>query len=55
MAARNAKRTIAIHRSIYLFVFGEQFCAECFTTTDYDAGGWASYDPGDVYLGKGPR
>ncbi|OBK88131.1 Abi-alpha family protein [Mycolicibacter sinensis] len=54
-AMQNAKRTIGVHRSIYLSVFGEKFCAECFTTTGYDAGGWATYDPGDVYWGKGPR
>lgn len=54
-AMRRAKRTIAIYRSIHLSVFGERFCHECFTITGYDAGGWAHYDPGDVYWGKGPR
>lgn len=48
-------RTIAVYRSIYLSVFGEQFCAECFTTTGYDAGGWALRNSTDVYWGGGPR
>ncbi len=54
-AMSQAKRTIAVYRSIYLSVLGEQLCAECFTTTDYDAGGWTHRDPGDIYWGKGPR
>lgn len=54
-AMHRAKRTIAVYRSIYLSVFGEQFCAECFTTDGYNAGGWAERDPGDHYWGKGPR
>jgi hypothetical protein len=54
-AMHRVKRTIAVYRSIYLSVFGEQFCAECFSVEGYDAGGWAKHDPGDRYWGKGPR
>ncbi|MEN4450106.1 Abi-alpha family protein [Mycobacterium sp. SM3041] len=54
-ATSDAARTIAVYRSIYLSVFGEQFCTECFTTSGYNAGGWAIHNPTDVYWGKGPR
>lgn len=48
-------RAISQYRSIYLTVFGKQFCDACFVLDDYTGGGWASDDRGDVYLGKGPR
>ncbi|MFI5497850.1 Abi-alpha family protein [Nocardia asteroides] len=48
-------RAISSYRSIYLSVFGKQFCDACFVLGDYTGGGWASDDRGDVYLGKGPR
>lgn len=54
-AMNRAKRTIAVYRSIYLSVFGEEFCEACFTTDGYNAGGWSHHDSGDIYWGKGPR
>ncbi|WP_194828269.1 Abi-alpha family protein [Nocardia sp. XZ_19_231] len=48
-------RAISSYRSIYLTVFGKQFCHACFVLGDYTGGGWASDDRGDIYLGKGPR
>ena len=44
-----------IYRSIYLSLFGEQFCEICFDLEGYNAGGWADADRGDKILGKGPR
>ncbi|GGK36469.1 Abi-alpha family protein [Nocardia camponoti] len=59
-AAQTAYKSVKMHaishyRSIYLSVFGTQFCEACFDLTDYTGGGWASDDRGDIYLGKGPR
>ncbi|WP_278262344.1 Abi-alpha family protein [Nocardia sp. AG03] len=48
-------RAISSYRSIYLSVFGKQFCEACFVLDDYTGGGWAGDDRGDIYLGKGPR
>ncbi|MFD3508609.1 Abi-alpha family protein [Nocardia sp. NPDC058666] len=48
-------RAISSYRSIYLTVFGKQFCDACFVLGDYTGGGWAGDDRGDIYLGKGPR
>lgn len=48
-------RAISQYRSIYLSVFGRQFCEACFVLDGYTGGGWAADDRGDVYLGKGPR
>jgi len=50
-----AKKARTVYRSIYLSLFGEQFCETCFDLEGYDAGGWASADRGDKILGKGPR
>jgi hypothetical protein len=50
-----AKKAKTIYRSIYLSLFGQQFCEICFDLDGYDAGGWASDDRGDKILGKGPR
>jgi hypothetical protein len=49
------KKARTIYRSIYLSLFGEQFCEICFDLEGYDAGGWADADRGDKILGKGPR
>lgn len=49
------RKARTIYRSIYLSLFGEQFCEICFDLEGYDAGGWASDDRGDRILGKGPR
>lgn len=54
-ATKRGVRTIAKYRSVYLSVFGTEFCAECFTLDDYDGGGWADRDRRDSYWGKGPR
>ncbi|NMN98237.1 Abi-alpha family protein [Antrihabitans stalactiti] len=54
-AMHRVKRAISVYRSIYLSVFGMQFCEEAFTLEGYDAGGWAHRDRGDLYWGKGPR
>ncbi|MFC4373442.1 Abi-alpha family protein [Nocardia halotolerans] len=48
-------RAISQYRSIFLSVFGVQFCDACFVLGDYTGGGWATDDRGDVYIGKGPR
>jgi hypothetical protein len=50
-----ARKARTVYRSIYLSLFGEQFCETCFDLEGYDAGGWASADRGDRILGKGPR
>jgi hypothetical protein len=39
-AMAQAKKAVTIYRSIYLSLFGKQFCEICFTLDDYDAGGW---------------
>jgi hypothetical protein len=49
------KKAKTIYRSIYLSLFGQQFCEICFDLEGYNAGGWASDDRGDKILGKGPR
>jgi hypothetical protein len=49
------KKATTIYRSIYLSLFGQQFCEICFDLEGYDAGGWASDDRGDKILGRGPR
>jgi hypothetical protein len=49
------KKARTVYRSIYLSLFGEQFCEICFDLEGYDAGGWASDDRGDKIIGKGPR
>ena len=49
------KKARTVYRSIYLSLFGQQFCETCFNLEGYDAGGWASSDRGDKILGKGPR
>lgn len=49
------KKARTVYRSIYLSLFGQQFCETCFDLEGYDAGGWASADRGDKILGKGPR
>ncbi|NMN97292.1 Abi-alpha family protein [Antrihabitans stalactiti] len=48
-------KAISTYRSIYLSRFGEQFADICFDLESYNGGGWAEYESGDVYLGKGPR
>ncbi len=48
-------KAVSQYRSIYLSLFGRQFCEICFTFDGYNAGGWDTDDRGDVYLGKGPR
>jgi hypothetical protein len=49
------RKARTVYRSIYLSLFGQQFCEICFDLEGYDAGGWASDDRGDKILGKGPR
>lgn len=49
------KKATTVYRSIYLSLFGQQFCEICFDLEGYDAGGWANDDRGDRILGKGPR
>ena len=49
------KKAKTIYRSIYLSLFGQQFCEMCFNLEGYDAGGWAIDDRGDKIIGKGPR
>lgn len=39
-----------VYRSIYLSLFGQQFCETCFELEGYDAGGWAVDDRGDRIL-----
>jgi hypothetical protein len=47
-------KTISVYRSIYLSEFGEQFCEVCIDTEGYNAGGWATDERGDKFIGKGP-
>jgi hypothetical protein len=49
------RKARTVYRSIYLSLFGQQFCETVFELEGYDAGGWASDDRGDRILGKGPR
>ncbi|HEX4250914.1 MAG TPA: Abi-alpha family protein [Pseudonocardia sp.] len=49
------KKARTIYRSIFLSVFGHQFCDICFDLAGYDAGGWARDDRGDKILGKRAR
>ncbi|MFC4948238.1 Abi-alpha family protein [Pseudonocardia sp. GCM10023141] len=53
-AMEKVKRATTVYRSIYLSLFGQQFCEACFDMTGYDAGGWADDDRGDKIIGKGP-
>lgn len=39
-AMAKAGKTYTLYRSIYLSLFGHQFCEVCFTLDNYDAGGW---------------
>ncbi|MGI8677105.1 MAG: Abi-alpha family protein [Jatrophihabitans sp.] len=39
-AMAKAKKAVTIYRSIYLSLFGHQFCEVCFSLEGYDAGGW---------------
>jgi hypothetical protein len=39
-AMAKAKKAVTVYRSIYLSLFGKQFCEVCFTMDGYDAGGW---------------
>lgn len=39
-AMAKAKKARTVYRSIYLSLFGHQFCDVCFTMDGYDAGGW---------------
>jgi hypothetical protein len=50
-----ARKAVTVYRSIYLSLFGQQFCEICFDLEGYDAGGWASDDRGDKILGRRPR
>lgn len=54
-AMEKVKRATTVYRSIYLSLFGQQFCDACFDLEGYDAGGWADDDRGDKIIGKGPR
>ena len=49
------KKVIQVYRSIYLSMFGQQFCEACFDPGEYTAGGWVDSRVNDRYLGKGPR
>ncbi|HEY1973967.1 MAG TPA: Abi-alpha family protein [Pseudonocardia sp.] len=53
--AERVKKARTVYRSIYLSLFGQQFCEICFDLEGYDAGGWASDDRGDKILGRRPR
>lgn len=53
-AMAKAKKAKTVYRSIYLSLFGKQFCEICFDLEGYDAGGWATDDRGDKIIGKGP-
>lgn len=53
-AMDKVKKATTVYRSIYLSLFGQQFCEACFDLEGYDAGGWATDDRGDKILGKGP-
>ncbi|MDN5858530.1 MAG: DUF4393 domain-containing protein [Pseudonocardia sp.] len=48
-----AKKATTVYRSIYLSLFGQQFCETCFDLAGYDAGGWATDDRGDKIIGRG--
>ena len=39
MVVAQAKGAATVYRSIYLSLFGKQFCDVCFTLDGYDAGG----------------
>ncbi len=52
-AMEKAKKATTVYRSIYLSLFGQQFCETCFDLDGYDAGGWADDDRGDKIIGKG--
>jgi hypothetical protein len=52
-AMERATKATTVYRSIYLSLFGQQFCESCFDLDGYDAGGWAVDDRGDKILGKG--
>jgi hypothetical protein len=39
-AMAKVKSAVTVYRSIYLSLFGKQFCEVCFTIDGYDAGGW---------------
>lgn len=52
-AMERAKKATTVYRSIYLSLFGQQFCEACFDLEGYDAGGWATDDRGDKIIGKG--
>ena len=52
-AMAKATKAATVYRSIYLSLFGQQFCEACFDLDGYDAGGWADDDRGDKILGKG--
>jgi len=52
-AMEQAKKATTVYRSIYLSLFGQQFCEACFDLEGYDGGGWADDDRGDKILGKG--
>lgn len=55
-ALHSARKAMTVYRSIYLSLFGIQFCEACFELEGYDAGGWATDDRGDKILGRGgPR
>lgn len=53
-AMEQVKKAVTVYRSIYLSLFGQQFCEACFDLEGYDAGGWATDDRGDKIIGKGP-
>lgn len=53
-AMEKVKRATTVYRSIYLSLFGQQFCVACFDLEGYDGGGWATDDRGDKIIGKGP-
>lgn len=54
-AMAKVKKAKTIYRSIYLSLFGIQFCEVCFDLEGYDAGGWVQDDRGDKIIGKGRR
>jgi abortive infection alpha-like protein len=53
-ALAKTRSAISIYRSIYLSVFGEQFCEVCIDDTGYNAGGWDTDERGDKIIGRGP-
>lgn len=54
-AMAKASKAKTVYRSIYLSLFGHQFCEVCFDLEGYDAGGWVTDDRGDKIIGKGRR